>query len=339
MSGPAAALRRRTLIILSGAAAVAALLGAASFIPPAQDLPRSEVDQRMLPAFESKAGLVSLVTVATGDESYRLVKTPDGWVLPEKGNYPVNPARIQELTQALSSITYARPMTRDEKKFDRIGLGDPALGGTGALLDVSDGGGTSFAKLLIGFRDGRSYVRKPDDLQAWVVGNGVLPSLQRAVRWLDLDVAPLKAEEIAGVDVRPAEGPAYRLVANPVGGGFSLAPPYSARRVVAALAPGVAAEALTRFAPIDVAPALQVATGRPVADYMVRTRSGVVIVVRSWKVETRGWVTISAATGEDAMPEALAQAGRINERAAPWAFALTEMDWGGFSTPLSALVD
>ena len=58
------------------------------------------------------------------------------------------------------------------------------------MLEVGDGSGANFAKLLAGYRDGRSYIRRPDDLQAWVVGNGVLPPLQRAMRWLDLDVAP-----------------------------------------------------------------------------------------------------------------------------------------------------
>ena len=91
-------MRRRTLIILAAAAGVSALLGAASFIPPAEELPRAEVGQRVLPAFESKAGLVSLVMVTTGEENYHLVRNADGWVLPEKGNYPVSPARIRELT-------------------------------------------------------------------------------------------------------------------------------------------------------------------------------------------------------------------------------------------------
>jgi hypothetical protein len=338
MSEAAAAIRRRSLIILGAVAAVSVLFGAGSFMPPPQDLPRSEVGQRVLPAFESKVPLVSLVTVTTEEESYRLVKAPDGWVMPEKGNYPVNAARIQELTQALSYIAYARPMTRDEKKFDHIGLGDPATGGTGALLEVGDGGGNSFAKLLIGFRDGRSYIRKPDDLQAWVVDNGVLPPMQRAVRWLDLNVAPLKADDIAAVDVRPQQGPSYRLVRNGEDR-FGLAPPYDKRPVAAPLAPATAAEALTRFSPVDVAPIGQVAVGQPVADQMVRTKSGVVIVVQCWRKEDRGWVTISAATGENAPPEAVAQASAINMRAAPWAFALTELDWNGFSPPLSAIVD
>ncbi len=338
MSIAAAALRRRTLILLGAAAAVSALLGAGSFMPPAQDMPRSEVGQRVLPAFASKVSLISLVTVTTQEESYHLVKNPDGWVMPEKGNYPVHPARIQELTQALSDMAYARAMTRDEKKFDHIGLGDPAHGGAGALLDVGDGGGASFARLLVGHREGRSYIRRPDDLQAWVVDHGVLPPLQRAIRWLDLDVAPLKADDIAHVDVRPAQGPAYRLLAG-AQGSFVLAPPYATRPVAAPLAPTLAGQALTRFSPTDVAPIQQVATGQPLADYMVRTKSGVVIVVQSWKREDRFWVTISAATGEGAPQQAVAEASAINARAGPWAFALSELDWGGFSTPLSELVD
>lgn len=338
MSTVAGAMRRRTLIILGIAAGASALLGAASFIPPGEDLPRSEVGQRVLPAFESKAGLVSLVMVTTGEESYHLVKNDDGWVMPEKGNYPVSPARIRELTDALSSMTYARPMTHDEKKFDRIGLGDPTTGGTGALLEIGDGSGTNFARLLAGYRDGRSYIRRPDETQAWVVGSGVLPPLQRAVRWLDLNVAPLKAEDIAGVDVRPAQGPAYSLTAND-GGGFSLAPPYNTRPLVAALAPSVAAEALARFAPADVARAMDIAIGAPVAEHITRTKSGVFVVTRSWRKDARGWVTISAATTDGATPEAVEQANAINTRAAPWAFGLTELDWGTFSLPLAEIAD
>lgn len=338
MSKVAGAMRRRTLIILGVAAGASALLGAASFIPPGEELPRSEVGKRVLPAFESKASLVSLVMVTTNEEAYHLVKNDDGWVMPEKGNYPVNPARIRELTDALSFMTYARPMTHDEKKFDRIGLGDPTTGGTGALLEVGDGSGTNFAKLLAGYRDGRSYIRRQDDLQAWVVGNGVLPPLQRAVRWLDLNVAPLKADEIAGADIRPAQGPAYSLYAN-ADGSFSLAPPYNTRPLVAALAPNVAAEALTRLAPTDVARAMDIAIGAPVAEHITRTKSGVFIVTRSWKKDNRGWITISAATTDAATPQAAEQANAINMRAALWAFALTELDWGSFSTPLAAIAD
>lgn len=330
--------RRRTLMILGGAAVVSVALGALAWTPPAGELLRAEVGRRVLPAFESKTDLISLIMVTTKEEAYHLVRNDDGWVLAEKGSYPVTDAKIQELTEALSRITFAEAMTRDERKFDRIGLGDPGKGGTGALLEVGDGKGTSFAKLLVGYRDGVSYVRRPDDLQAWSVAGATMPPLQRGAAWLDLAVVKVAADEIVGADVRPAEGPTYRLVAAQ-GGGFALAPPFDRRQVIAALGPGVTAQALTRFAPTDVRPALEAATGAPLAEHITRLSSGVVIVVRSWRLDGRGWVTVSAATGEGADAAAVMRVGEINAKAAPWAFALTELDWGTFSTPLSAIVE
>jgi len=336
MSAARAKFRRRSLLIAGGVAAASVALGALAWLPAGADLQRSETGKRVLPAFAEKQSLIQLIMVTTQEESYHLVRNDDGWVLAEKGSYPVTDAKIQELTEALSNITYAEAMTRDERKFDRIGLGDPATGGTGALLEVGDGQGNSFARLLVGHRDGRSYVRKPDDLQAWAVSGGVMPPLQRGAAWVDLAVLEISPGQIAGADVRPAQGPAYRLVAV-AGGGFALVPPHDRLQVLAALAPALTAEALVRFAPSDVAPALEVATGAPVAEHITRLASGVVVVVRSWRKDERGWVTVSAAVVEGASPEAAALAGEINARAAPWAFALSELDWGTFSTPLDAI--
>ncbi len=329
---------RKTLFILGGVAAASLVLGVVAWLPPANERVRSEVGRQVLPAFESKAALASMVTVTTSEEMYHVVRGGRGWVVVEKGGYPVTDARIQELTEALSHITYAKAMTRDDRKFDRIGLGDPVHGGTGALLEVSDGEGNDFAKLLVGYREGQSYVRKPDDLQAWAVSNGVLPPLQRASAWLDLDVVRIAAGDIAGADVRPSEGPPYRLQSTGTGV-FALAPPDDRRMVFAALGPKMVAEALTRLAPTDVASAAKVAVGAPVAEHVTRLASGVAIVVRCWREKDRGWVTVSAATSEGALPDAVAFAQAINARTAPWAFALTELDWGAFATPLNVLAE
>lgn len=340
MSAAAAKARQRTVVWLAGVAGIAVLLGGLSFLPPGRPASRAEVGEEVLPGFATQSDKVQLVMVTTGEESYHLVHNADGWVLAEKGSYPVEPERIAELTRALSAIKYARPMTRDDKKFDRIGLGDPMKDGTGALLEVGDGSGTSFAKLIVGYRDGTSYVRMPDDLQAWAVDGATLPPLQRGARWLELDVVSVAAGQVADVQVRPKAGPAYRLIpADETGQQFNLAPPYASRRTMASFAPTIAATALSRFAPTDVAPANTVATGEPAGQYIVRTRQGVAIIVQAWRSGDRGWVTIGAATGEGATPETKADAEAINARAAGWAFGLTELDWGAFATPLAALVE
>lgn len=332
-------MRRRTLMALGGVAAVSVALGAWAWMPPAGEMARSEVGRQVLPAFASKAELASLVMVTTNHESYHLVRNGDGdgaqWVLAEKGSFPVTAAKMQELTQALSNMVYAAPMTRDERKLDRIGLGDPETGGTGALVEVGDGQGNSFAKLIVGYRDGRSYVRKPGDLQAWEVAGAVMPPLQRGVAWLDLDLVKVTPGDIAGADVRPGQGPAYRVIATAEG--YALAPPFDRIPGVVALGPAMVAEALTRLSPVDVAPAGEIGVGAPVAEHVTRLKSGVVIVVRCWRARDRGWVTVSAAVGEGAPAEAVSQAEAINARAAPWALALTELDWGAFATPLTAI--
>lgn len=342
--GAAAASRRRSVTWMSGAALVAALLGAASFLPPKEEQRRAEVGRLVLPDFAASADKVGLVMVTTSEESYHIVRNGDAssgrWVLTEKGAYPVEAERIVQLTRALSDMKFDRAMTREDRKFDRIGLGDPLQDGTGALLEVSDGSGEVFAKLIVGYRDGRSYVRQPDDLQAWAVAGADMPPLQRGARWLDLDVVAIAPEEIADVQVLPAEGPGYRLTpADASGQQFVLAPPHAGRPVAAAYAPTMTAQALARFSPVDVAPANTVAIGMPVSQYIMRTKSGVAVIAQGWRAEDRGWMTIGAAAAENATPEAVSVAQAINARAAGWAFAMTEVDWGVLTTPLAVLVE
>ena len=340
MTQAAAAIRRRTVVWMAGAGAIAVVLAVVSSLPPQQQRPRAEVGEAVLPGFGANAPKVGLVMVTTSEETYHLVHNSEGWVIAEKGSFPVDAERVAELTRALTAIKYARAMTRDDKKFDRIGLGDPAKGGTGALLEVGDGNGNNFAKLIVGYRDGRSYVRAPDDLQAWAVDGATLPPLQRGARWADLDVVGIAPDQLLDVQVRPSGAPAYRLVpADASGQQFNLAPPYASRRVLASFAPTLTATALSRLAPIDVAPASSIASGAPASQYIARTRAGVAVIVQAWRSHDRGWVTIGAATDESATAEARADAEAINKRAAGWAFALTELDWGAFATPLAALVE
>ena len=115
-------------------------------------------------------------------------------------------------------------------------LGDPGVRGTGALLEVGDGTGNSFAKAdrrlprwAAAMCAGRMICR------SWAVDGAVLPPLQRATRWLDLDVVkPARRGYCAGGCEAGDRDLAYRLVRSP-DGGFGLAPPYHQRPVLAAL--------------------------------------------------------------------------------------------------------
>lgn len=341
MSDVAAMGRRRVLLGMAAGAAVSTGLAAASLAPPPRPRQRAEVGAAVLPDFGAQADSVALAMVTTTDEFYHLVKdppesSPGGWVLPEKGRYRVRPDRISALVEGLASMRYARPMTRDERKFDRIGLGDPAQGGAGALLEVGDGRGGSFAKLIVGYRDGTTYVRAPDDLQAWAVEGGALPPLQRGALWLDLNVVDVAAADIAEAQVRVGLSAYGLLPSDEQGSAFTLAPPNAGR-----LAPGFAltliGSALTRFAPTDVAPAAEIPVDAVSAVHVTQLKSGVLVAVRAFRSNGRAWVTLKAVADAAAGQEAAAFAQALNARADGWAFGLSETDWGAYATPLEAL--
>jgi hypothetical protein len=340
MKGAAGKARRRTLIWLIGAAVIALGLATWALTPPPAPKVRKEVGSLVAPGFAGKAGDVASITVTTAEETYHIVHGADGWVEPEKGNYKVATGRVDELVHAISGMSFAAPMTRDDKKFDRIGLGDPKQGGTGALVEIGDGKGATFFKMLVGYRDGRSYVREPDDLQAWAVKAETMPPLQRSARWLDLDIVSAPAASIREVEVQLAGRPAYRLLPkDPAGEQFALAPPLDQRRLVAPFAPTLPGQALSHFAPTDVAPVDTLKEAKLVADHVTHTKAGLEAAIHAYKVGDRGWATVSARAEAGAAPEATAQAAAINARATGWAFALGANDWSAFATPIEAIVE
>lgn len=339
MSSARRAARRKTVMWLAGAAVVAAILAMLAMQPPQPPPVRAEAGELVLPAFAEHAKDVRLVMVTTAEESYHLALDSDGWVLPEKGRHPVRADRIADLIAALSTMTYAQPMTRDEKKFDRIGLGDPGAGGAGATVEIGNGRGDGFATLIIGYRDGRSYVRLPNDLQAWAVDTKDMPPLQRGAAWLDLDIAKIAPGDIAEVLVRPVGGLAYGLVpADATGQRFEIAPPFNGRPMVAAFAASPPALAMTRFLPIDVTAATAVQEGRPMGEHTTRMKSGWEISTRLWRTATGGWAVIVASAGPAASQEAKKAAETANAKARGWAFRLTDNDFETMLTPLGAMV-
>lgn len=340
--------RRRLLLWMGGSALVAAAAGASAFLPSGGAPPRAEVGELVLPDFAGRADDARLIMVTTSSEFYHLVLDPEGWVLTEKGRYPVRPDRMRALLRSMSDMRYARAMTRDPKKFDRIGLGDPATGGTSALVEIGNGRGENFATLLVGYRSGVTYVRRPDDLQAWAVsfaeegapeGEG-MPPLQRGAAWLDLDIVSVAPDRIREVELRPASGPAYRLApADAEGSRFVLAPPYSSRRLLASFGPTMAAGLLTRLAPVDVALMEEIAPAGFEAQHTTLTRDGMEIRLRGWRHAGRGWIVITAAAAPGAAPGVQAEAEALAARASGWAFALSENDWNLMTTPLNALIE
>lgn len=328
--------RRRALAILTGVALVSVAAALISVQPTSTRAPRDEVGESVAPDFRERIDELGLIMVTTAHDSYHLVRNPDGWVLTEKGQYPVADERIAELAESISTMTYAEAMTRDDRKFDLLGLGDPLSGGTGALLELGNGRGDVFAKLIVGYKSGESYIRWPGDLQTWAVEVAAMPPLHRPASWLDLDPVDLDRAEINRVTVRPSVGQPYSLTPlAETSDQFRLAPPNDDLRVLVPFSLTLVGGALANLNPVDVAPLASL--DEPIRSGLHTTElaNGVEVELTAWRTAERGWVTIEARVRPGASSEAAARAASINHAADGWAYAITEADWEAFASPLA----
>ncbi|MDX2235803.1 MAG: DUF4340 domain-containing protein [Hyphomonadaceae bacterium] len=288
----------------------------------------------VLPGFAERVRDAARITVATAEARYEIQRTQKGWALKDRGNFPVRREVLAQFTDGLRSLAYVRPMTRDPDRHDRLGLGDPAQGGSGVLVQVEDSQGARLADLIIGQEAGGAlFLRKPGEDQTWQV-RGEMPPLRDVARWLDLAPLALDAARIAGAEVQPPTGPAYAVARANESASFALAAPYDALPV---LSPGDVADAalmLSQLTPVDVRPAAAV-PGPPRARSRLRTFDGLLIEAEMFEEPGgRYWIKLIARAEQPAME---AEAAGVNARVGPWAYGVSEAQFQDAAPPLSVL--
>ena len=330
--------RNQTLIVLGGIALATVILAGLSMLDFSSRDEAEEIGQIVLPRFEADVSRADKISVTTSDESYSLTRDGETWLMEEKGDYPIQLSMLADLSEALAAMTYSREMTSDPRKLDQLGLGDPETGGSGALLNVIDVDGEQIVDLIVGFKNGDVFVRRPDEDRAWAVETTVFPPLQRAARWLDLDIIQIDVDNISKVEITSGDDPPYSLIAIPdAPGEFSLGAPYEDAEVIADYAPNAPATALSGFAPIDVIPMEDFDASRA-GEHRVYTHDGLVIHAELL-IDDDGKFWIAFSEGIEAeTPEASAKLEAIETRVAGWAFEVSRLDYSIMQTRLTELV-
>jgi hypothetical protein len=321
-----------TLALIAGAlVAIAAVTAAIEFRSSRPDLASGPV----VPGLEEQIQDGQRIIVTSAEATYRIERAQRGetsvWVMRDRGDYPVLPARLAQLTEGLEQLRFTRRMTSDPSKHERLGVTDPREGGRGVLVQVEDARGALLVNLILGVEPSGLYVRRPDDPQTWAA-QGELPPLRDVASWLELRPIDMSADRLARVEIMPAQGRAYILARDSAEQPWRIAAPALAAMAQSSVT--AAAERITQVSPVDVqpAPAIQ---GAPTARVRATTFDGVVIDAEMIPSDGQTWLKLVARAGA---PEQEAAALEINNRVAPWAYALSGIDVDGLAPPLGALV-
>lgn len=326
--------KRRVLtlwLIAGGLIALAAVTIGIEYRASRPDLASGPV----VPGLEESISTGQRIIITSADASYRIERTQRGeqsvWVMRDRDDYPVLASRLAQLTEGLEGLRYTRRMTNDPSKHERLGVGDPREGGRGVLVQVEDARGALLVNLILGVEPGGLYVRRPDQDQTWAA-RGELPPLRNVAAWLQLTPLDMPAERLARVEITPREGRAYILGRESAEAPWRIAsPPLAA---LAQSSVNSVAERITQLAPVDVrsAPAIQ---GLAFARVRATTFDGVTLDAELIESDGRPWLKLVARAET---PEQEAAALELNNRAAPWAYALGDMDVEALAPPLGALI-
>ncbi|HVY86653.1 MAG TPA: DUF4340 domain-containing protein [Caulobacterales bacterium] len=341
MSTVLAERRKGRLISLALAAAA---LAATAFVTVAIDVRSSQPEAAagaVVPDLADRIGDAQRIIVTSSDASYRIERVQRGdqsiWVMRDRGDFPVQAARLGQLTRGLEGLQFTRRMTSDPAKQARLGVDDPRHGGHGLLVQIEDGRGAFIVNLILGVETGGLYVRRPDQNQVWSA-HGDLPPLRDVASWLDLKPIDLDAQQIARVEIAPAQGNPYVLARDTAQtADFAIVAP--AR--LAATSPSAVtalAERIAHLAPVDVqtAPAIQ---GPPRSRIRVVTFGGVAIDGDLIESDNKTWLKLVARPqAAEPTPEQQQAALAINTRAAGWAYALSPEEADALAPALSTLL-
>ena len=303
------------------------------------------------PALRDDPNSVTELAVSGGGQSFTLARVEGGaWTAPGKHGYPVDADKVRNLIVGLSDMRLVEAKTSREDRLARLELEDP----TGAeaksrLLTLKTAGGESLAEVVVGKGlsratgrvEGGTYVRRPDEMQAWLASGRIEPGASLD-EWLDDDVMHLANNTIRSVSMEPLEGDAIRLMRATAEEAYALEGLPEGRVTdpsqVSRLASGLA---FLTFDDVKPRADLDLAV---VSHHGVYTDfDGVQVKVEVVPIGEEAWVTFEASVVEtDGQDEEAATAAReraeaIAERVSPWAYKLPNYALERLQTPFESL--
>ena len=300
---------------------------------------RPDASGPVLADWQENAAEARIIEIEGPDGALRLERgssSQSGWVMADRGGYPVPPERVAELDAALSRLSYSAAMTQDPDKFARLGLVGASDGGDGVHLRVRGANGTLLADLVIGAERGDDglFLRPAGGGRAYAA-QGRLPDLDAVDHWLGLDYFNLDPASVARVRIQPVTGEAYALAkAGMSARNFELREPRGWRLITSGAANGVAvAGARMRFRDVRPRDAL---IGAPAAAHAAVTFDGLAYSYTIFNEAGRHWARLEVTAAAD---DAAARARRLDAIARGWAFEISDDAYERLTRPLDQIAE
>jgi hypothetical protein len=314
--------RHKVLVmgLVAAVALVAALWSSQTRRPEQEAL----AAQAVVPGLEKDINAVTALRVRTAGDALQatITRTGNGWVLAERGDWPVDANVLREFLLKLSRAKRIAGKTDKPALYYKLGVEEISVKDhPGAQVEID--GLAQPVKLIVGRNVARGtghYVRLVGEARSWQADTDLAVE-KNAANWLQRDLVDIAPGRIARVKVEPPSGGTIEIVRAPEGspGEFVLANPPRGREASTEFAADAIAGLLSGLKFDDVSkPGEQAPPAEGVTRVEFVGQDGVVVSVTSWTEGEKTWARLSATLDEEAAKKhaEAAQAKAVREHEA-----------------------
>lgn len=328
------------------------------------------VNEPAFPDLRARPDAVAWIIVKSEGRSLTLSRGADGqWVAQDKHGYRASASAVRDVIVAMADMQLVEAKTTRPDRYPRLEVEDPDVEGAASrLVRLEDEGGTALATAIIGKRSNRftagrdagTYLRRPDEVQAWLA-TGAVSLREQIVDWLDTDIVHVASDSVRRVEITPLEGPAYSAVRDAADGALRIeALPEG--RVPKDSAGSRLGAALAYLQFTDVMPRADLALPEARSRARIETADGLEVTAELATVDGQIWALFSArdlepqGAASDASepapdsnaPEAAeagareaapGKAAAINARVGEWAYRIEDHVAERLMAPLETLLE
>ncbi|HTZ71914.1 MAG TPA: hypothetical protein VMB71_14755, partial [Acetobacteraceae bacterium] len=205
-------MREMTVKILAGLAIPAAIIAVLLPAPGGGTAPSGKQNVPLLPGLHGHAGDLATITITGADGKITLTRTPtakkpaEGWLLRDKGFYPVPVATIRPVLDGLIALHGVAPKTASPKLYARLDVGNPGKDLQSHLVSLFDTKAATLGEVILGRQKEATgvgatpgtYARLPGEKQSWLAEPAItLPA--ETLDWVDQSIVDIDADQVKQV--------------------------------------------------------------------------------------------------------------------------------------------
>jgi hypothetical protein len=351
-----------------GIAALAIILGAV-WIGTTRS-PSTEASAHLYPALKGQLAKVQAIKIhpANIELSLELNRTPNGWTLKQRNQYPADSTKINALLLSLESAKIREEKTSNPDNYAALGVQDFA-----ASRDPTDESGARVeligieppVNLIVGKADAvsrASYVRRAGEPKSWLVSEQLNLGTD-ASSWLKRDLLNIGADRIQEVAIQITGSPRYAVLKTQrADANFDVKPLPKNRELNSVGAANATAQSLVNLQLDDVRPLADLANVKPVAQTTFRTFDGLVLDVSGYSFDDKQWIAVKASFDEalakrfhlpteptkeaaptdtslaNATAKVRAESDALNKQLGEWAYAVAPFKYDAVFKPVDQLL-